>query len=78
MMNVPLAIVAAIAENGVIGDGRGLPWYLPSDLKHFREITMGKPLLMGRKTFEFNWACPAWAGDNRCHPRPNLRPNACP
>ncbi len=49
---VPLAIVAAIAENGVIGDGRGLPWHLPSDLKHFRRITMGKPLLMGRKTFE--------------------------
>ena len=49
---VPLAIVAAIAENGVIGDGRGLPWNLPSDLKHFRRITMGKPLLMGRKTFE--------------------------
>jgi dihydrofolate reductase len=48
----PLAIVAAIAENGVIGDGRGLPWRLPSDLKHFRGITMGKPLLMGRKTFE--------------------------
>ena len=48
----PLAIVAAIAENGVIGDGRGMPWHLPSDLKHFRGITMGKPLLMGRKTFE--------------------------
>jgi dihydrofolate reductase len=49
---VPLAIVAAIGENGVIGDGRGLPWHLPSDLKHFRRITMGKPLLMGRKTFD--------------------------
>ncbi|QBR72571.1 diacylglycerol kinase [Beijerinckiaceae bacterium] len=51
-MSAPLAIVAAIAENGVIGDGRGLPWRLPSDLKHFRAITLGKPLLMGRKTFE--------------------------
>lgn len=49
---VPLAIVAAIGENGVIGDGRGLPWHLPSDLKHFRAITLGKPLLMGRRTFE--------------------------
>jgi dihydrofolate reductase len=48
----PLAIVAAIGENGVIGDGRGLPWRLPSDLKHFREITTGKPVLMGRKTLE--------------------------
>jgi dihydrofolate reductase len=51
-MRVPLAIVAAIGENGVIGDGRGLPWRLPSDLKHFRKITLGKPVLMGRKTFE--------------------------
>jgi dihydrofolate reductase len=49
---LPLAIVAAIGENGVIGDGRGLPWHLPSDLKHFREITMGKPVLMGRRTLE--------------------------
>src|SRR4051812_16239569 len=52
LMKGPLAIVAAIAENGVIGDGRGVPWHLPSDLKHFRGVTMGKPLLMGRKTFE--------------------------
>jgi dihydrofolate reductase len=51
-MNAPLAIVAAIGENGVIGDGHGLPWRLPSDLKRFRKITMGKPLLMGRKTFD--------------------------
>ncbi|HET6376122.1 MAG TPA: dihydrofolate reductase [Methylocella sp.] len=51
-VTAPLAIVAAIAENGVIGDGRGLPWRLPSDLKHFRAVTLGKPLLMGRKTFE--------------------------
>jgi dihydrofolate reductase len=51
-MKVPLAIVAAIAKNGVIGDGRGLPWHLPSDFKHFRGVTMGKPLLMGRKTFD--------------------------
>jgi dihydrofolate reductase len=49
---LPLAIVAAIGENGVIGDGRGLPWHLPSDLKHFRAVTMGKPVLMGRRTFE--------------------------
>lgn len=49
---LPLAIVAAIGENGVIGDGRGLPWHLPSDLKHFRTITMGKPVLLGRRTFE--------------------------
>ena len=48
----PLALVAAIAENGVIGAGGTMPWRLPSDLKHFREVTMGNPLLMGRRTFE--------------------------
>ncbi len=51
-MNPPLALVAAIAENGVIGAGGTMPWRLPSDLRHFREVTMGKPLLMGRRTFE--------------------------
>lgn len=48
----PLAIVAAIARNGVIGAGGGLPFRLPSDLKRFRALTMGKPMLMGRKTFQ--------------------------
>jgi dihydrofolate reductase len=51
-MTPPLALVAAIAENGVIGAGGVMPWRIPSDLKHFREVTMGKPLLMGRRTFE--------------------------
>jgi dihydrofolate reductase len=48
----PLAIVAAIGQNGVIGANHGLPWRLPSDLKRFRALTLGKPLLMGRKTFQ--------------------------
>lgn len=51
-MSAPLAIYAAIAQNGVIGDHDRLPWRLPSDLKRFRALTMGKPLLMGRKTFQ--------------------------
>jgi dihydrofolate reductase len=51
-MNIPLAIVAAIAENGVIGSCNRMPWHIPSDLKRFRALTMGKPLLMGRKTFQ--------------------------
>lgn len=51
-MTAPLAIVAAIAENGVIGQGSRTPWHIPSDLKRFRALTMGKPLLMGRKTFQ--------------------------
>ena len=48
---LPLVLVAAVARNGVIGGGNQLPWRLSSDLKHFRAITWGKPLLMGRKTF---------------------------
>ncbi len=47
-----LVIVVAIAENGVIGRGDGLPWHVSGDLKRFRAITWGKPLIMGRRTFE--------------------------
>jgi dihydrofolate reductase len=46
-----LVLVAAVAENGVIGQGGGLPWRLRSDLEHFRAVTLGKPVVMGRKTF---------------------------
>lgn len=47
-----VVLVVAAADNGAIGlDGR-MPWHLPADLKHFRGITMGHPILMGRKTFE--------------------------
>jgi dihydrofolate reductase len=42
----------AVAENGVIGASGGLPWRLKADLRRFREITKGKPIVMGRKTFE--------------------------
>lgn len=48
---IPLILVAAVAENGVIGQGGGLPWRLKSDLQYFRAVTMGKPVVMGRKTF---------------------------
>ncbi len=48
----PLTIVAAIADNGVIGDDNRLIWRLKSDLRRFKEITIGKPMIMGRKTFE--------------------------
>lgn len=47
-----LVAVVARATNGVIGDAGGLPWRLPADLAHFKALTMGKPMLMGRKTFE--------------------------
>lgn len=47
-----LAIIVAAAENGVIGRNNGLPWHLPEDLRYFKRVTMGKPIVMGRKTFE--------------------------
>jgi len=45
-------LIAAVAENGVIGNQNGLPWRLSSDLRRFKQLTMGHCLLMGRKTFE--------------------------
>lgn len=47
-----ISFVVAAAENGVIGVGNQLPWHLPDDLKRFKALTMGKPILMGRKTHE--------------------------
>jgi dihydrofolate reductase len=47
-----IAIVAAVAKNGVIGSKNDLPWYLPEDLKRFKQLTTGKTVVMGRKTFE--------------------------
>lgn len=47
-----IALFAAVAENGVIGRDNGLPWRLSSDMKRFKAMTMGKPLVMGRKTWE--------------------------
>jgi dihydrofolate reductase len=49
---MPLALIAAIAANGVIGDGNRLPWRLPDDLRHFRELTTGHAVIMGRRTWE--------------------------
>jgi len=48
---IEIIIVAAVSENGVIGRANGLPWRLKSDLQHFRALTMGKPVVMGRKTY---------------------------
>jgi dihydrofolate reductase len=47
-----VAIVVAAAENGVIGAGNQMPWRLPDDLKRFKALTLGKPVVMGRKTYE--------------------------
>ena len=51
MSDLPLVLVVAVADNGVIGRGRNLPWHLPGDLQHFRNKTLGKPVIMGRLTF---------------------------
>jgi dihydrofolate reductase len=45
-------LVAAVAANGVIGAGGKLPWHLPEDLKHFKRLTLGHPVIMGRRTWE--------------------------
>ena len=51
--NKPIVVlVAAVAANGVIGVSGGLPWHLPGDLARVKKLTMGKPLIMGRKTYE--------------------------
>ena len=50
--SLPVSIVVAVADNGVIGRGNALPWDLPDDLQHFKRTTMGRPIVMGRKTFE--------------------------
>ncbi len=47
-----LAMIAALSANGVIGVGNRLPWHLPEDLRYFKRHTLGKPIIMGRKTFE--------------------------
>ncbi|PMR72997.1 dihydrofolate reductase [Billgrantia endophytica] len=49
---IPVAMIAALSRNRVIGVGNKLPWYLPEDLKFFKRMTQAKPLIMGRKTFE--------------------------
>lgn len=52
MTEAKIVLVVAAARNGVIGRDGDLPWRLPSDLKRFKQLTLGKPVLMGRKTWE--------------------------
>jgi dihydrofolate reductase len=47
-----LTLVAAVARNGVIGRDNDMPWRLPEDLKHFRRVTLGAPVIMGRRTWD--------------------------
>ncbi|QLH76374.1 dihydrofolate reductase [Halosimplex rubrum] len=50
--SMEIALIAAVAENRVIGDDGGMPWHYPADLAHFKETTMGHPVIMGRVTYE--------------------------
>ena len=52
MTEAKIVLVVAVARNGVIGRDGDLPWRLPSDLKRFKQLTLGRPVLMGRKTWE--------------------------
>jgi len=52
MARPPITIVLARAINGVIGKDNRLPWYIPGDLKRFKQLTMGSAMIMGRKTFD--------------------------
>ncbi|MCW2235459.1 dihydrofolate reductase [Azospirillum canadense] len=67
-----ISLVVAVARNGVIGRNGTLPWHLPGDLKRFRELTMGKPILMGRRTWDSLPRKPLPGRDNlvvsRSHP----------
>jgi dihydrofolate reductase len=47
-----ISMIAAMADNRVIGKDNDMPWHLPADLQHFKKVTLGKPVIMGRKTFE--------------------------
>ena len=47
-----ISLIVAVSRNGVIGVDNQLPWHLPEDLKYFKSVTMGKPIIMGRKTYD--------------------------
>lgn len=51
-MNMQVVLVVAMSENRVIGRDGGLPWQISADLKHFKKVTMGSPIIMGRKTWD--------------------------
>ncbi|WP_273756302.1 dihydrofolate reductase [Bartonella sp. MM73XJBT] len=51
-MNLPICLIAAVAENGVIGREGAMPWKLSTDLQRFKALTFGKPIIMGRKTWD--------------------------
>ncbi|ACF02502.1 Dihydrofolate reductase type 3 [Rhodopseudomonas palustris] len=52
MSDVAIVLVVAVADNGVIGQGNAIPWRLKSDLQRFKQLTLNKPVIMGRKTYQ--------------------------
>ena len=68
-MSVPIVLVAAVALNGVIGRDNGLPWRLSSDLKRFKEVTIGKPVVVGRRNHEAIGNAPARHHDRTAQAR---------
>lgn len=52
MSDVAVGVIVAVASNGVVGRDNALPWHLPNDLAYFKRTTLGKPVVMGRRTFE--------------------------
>jgi dihydrofolate reductase len=49
---IKISLIAAMSENRVIGVNNAMPWHIPEELQHFKKLTMGKPMIMGRKTFD--------------------------
>lgn len=52
MLHPEIILILARAKNGVIGNDGGLPWHIPADMRHFKQLTKGRPMIMGRKTFD--------------------------
>ena len=69
---IAIVLLAAVADNGVIGRDNALPFRQSSDLKRFKALTMGKPVLMGRKTYRFDRQAAARPHQHRGQPRPGL------
>ncbi|MFW5815636.1 MAG: dihydrofolate reductase [Wenzhouxiangella sp.] len=73
-----LTLVAAMAHGGVIGRDGTMPWHLPADLRHFKRITLGHPVIMGRRTFEsIGRALPGRTNVVISRSRPRLPPAVC-
>src|SRR5256885_12587472 len=73
-----VAIIAAVASNGVIGHRNRMPWHLPEDLRRFRQLTLGHAVIMGRRTFESIGGPPRGRDNNAHTPPPVLTRSGVP